>query len=117
MLFLNVSDAVLEAWGRTIDLYYSIHIGSISNEIKSINLLIEEEPLDANHYSSANAKKPQSERTLYRCGLTVVPANGEKIHIVVERENCGAGIEQCFAKAKRTLTRRMRGLSLNSHVA
>ena len=35
----------------------------------------------------------------------------EHLQLAVESENCGVAIEQSFAKAKRYMLRRMRGIS------
>lgn len=99
MLYLNVSDQLMEQWGRTIDLYYSIHLGNLAAEIKSVNLLIEEESLS------------HSDKVLYLVEVTVISNAGGMLRLSIERENCGDAIEQCFAKAKRYIIRRIRGLS------
>ena len=99
MLYLNMSEEVLEHWGRTIDLYFALHLGGFHDDIKSVNLMIEEETLG------------DSEAVLYQCELKLITKIGEQHPIRVERENCGAAIEQCFAKAKRLMLRRIRGLA------
>lgn len=99
MLYLNVNDQVLAQWGRTIDLYHSLHLGNLSNEINSVNFLVEEEPV------------PNSDKVLFKVGISVFPRSGEVIRILIEREHCGDAIEQAFAKAKRYLVRRIRGIS------
>ena len=104
MLYLNVSDQTWKQWGRTIDLYYAVHLGGFLDEIKSVNLMIEELLQDASQAVSSEAK-------LYRCELEIIPRNGEIIQVISEREDCGAGVEYSFAKAKRQMLRRLRGFS------
>ena len=101
MLYLNVSDQTWKQWGRTIDLYYAVHLGGFLDEIKSVNLMIEELLQDASQAVSSEAK-------LYRCELEIIPKNGEIIQVISEREDCGAGVEYSFAKAKRQMLRRLR---------
>jgi hypothetical protein len=96
MLYLNVNDRVLSQWGRTIDLYYAIHLGNLSREIKSVNMLIEEE------------QGPNSDE-IYLVTLSVFLKSGDVLRFSIEREQCGEAIEQCFAKAKRYIVRRIRG--------
>lgn len=98
MLYLNVSDHVMRNWSRTVDLYYSFHLSGIYRDIKSVNLLIEE------------VSCAPDDKTLYCCEVYILPNVGDSIHLVVESENCGFAIEQSFAKAKRYMLRRIRGL-------
>ncbi|KZX75372.1 hypothetical protein A3715_14610 [Oleiphilus sp. HI0009] len=103
MLYLNVNEKVLAYWERTIDLYYNIHLGSLVDDIESVNLFID--------------KQTSVQDTVYRCELDVIPANGQKISIALELENCGAAIEQIFAKARRSMLRRIRGINEPKTVA
>lgn len=105
MLYLNVSDKVMNQWERTIDLYYAIQLGSLSSEIKSVNLLIEEEPMGDESYC------------LYKVSITVIPLKGTNMSVSIEREHCGDAIEECFAKAKRYMVRRIRGLANTNGLA
>ena len=38
MLYLNVSSHVLKEWSRTIDLYFSIHLGGFCDDIQSVKM-------------------------------------------------------------------------------
>ena len=117
MLYLNVNEHVMKQWGTTIDRYYALHLGSLNNDIKSVNMLIEEEPLEKseNRLSSGKShsteKRHPTDRILYRVSLSVITNVGETMPILIEREHCGDAIEQCFAKAKRYMMRRTRGFS------
>lgn len=99
MLYLNVSEHVMRNWSRTVDLYYSFHLSGINTDIESVNLLIEQR------------QQEHDNRALYYCELNIHPCVGEHLQLAVESENCGVAIEQSFAKAKRYMLRRMRGIS------
>lgn len=99
MLYLNVSDAVLAQSGKSIDHYFALHLGGFSEDIKSVNLLIEEVPLIQQH------------GVLYRCELHLIPKHGHAIKHVVDREHCVSAIEHSFAKAKRAMQRRLKGIN------
>lgn len=98
MLKLNVSEEIKDRWGKTIDFFYALHLGGFSEEIQSINLYVEKVPFQ---------KQPSE---LYRCELQLVPVVGHVINNQVAREDCNAAIEYSFAKAKRMMQRRARGL-------
>lgn len=104
MLYLNVSQTAMSHWGRTIDLYYSIHLAGFLEDLKSVNFSIEEIDVHPGAFQSGGG-------TLFQCVLQVIPKSGNKIGVIVEMEDCGAAIEQCFAKAKRSLLRRARGFA------
>lgn len=99
MLNLDVSESVRDKWGKAIDRNYALHLGGFLESIRAVNFLVEEIPLS------------KSTGVLYRCQLSVVPKNGHTLKHVVDREDCGAAIEHSFAKAKRMLQRKVRGLS------
>lgn len=98
MLNINISEEVKEKWGKSIDFFYSLHLGSFFEEIKSAQLYIEEVPL---------GNRPV---VLYRCELQVVPVSGNTIRNHVDREDCNSAIDYSFAKAKRVMQRRSRGM-------
>jgi len=98
MLNVNISEELKSRWGKTIDFFYSLHLGRFSEEIQSVNLRIEEVPFQ---------KRPAM---LYRCELQLIPVAGHVIRNQVDRENCSAAIDYSFAKAKRMMQRRSRGL-------
>lgn len=99
MLYLNVSEQILMQWGDSIDRYFALYLGGFRQELKSLNLLIEEECLGTD------------ERRLYRVLLALIPSKGATIYLSLEREHCcGEAIEQSFAKAKRYLLRRIKGM-------
>lgn len=104
MLYLNVSDSVISKAGKSIEHYFALHLGGFSEEIESVNLHIEEIPLLQQH------------GVLYRCELNLIPKNGHAIKHVVDREHCVSAIEHSFAKAKRAMQRRIRGLSLQQNI-
>lgn len=104
MLYLNVSDAVISKSGKSIDHYFALHLGGFSEDIKSVNLSIEEIPLMQQH------------GVLYRCELNLIPKTGHVIQYVVDREHCISAIEHSFAKAKRAMKRRIKGLSLQQNI-
>lgn len=104
MLYLNVSDTVMSKSGKSIDHYFSLHLGGFSEDIKSVNLMIEELPLIHQH------------GVLYRCELQVIPRSGDVIKHTVDREHCISAIEHSFAKAKRAMHRRVRGLTFQQDV-
>jgi len=100
MLNLNVSDVIISKSGKSIDHYFAMHLGGFSEDIESVNLLIEELPLIQQH------------GVLYRCELILIPKTGQAIQYVVDREHCVSAIEHSFAKAKRAMQRRLRGFNL-----
>lgn len=97
MLYLNASDSLLDKWRKSIDLYYAMHLSGFFEEIKSVTFSLEE--------VSATSGR------VFRCQLHVVPQVGHTISSSVERENCLAAIDYSFAKAKRQMQRRSRGMS------
>lgn len=98
MLTIDASEIVQSKWSKTIEYFYSLHLGGVSSEIQSVHIKIEELPLH---------KRPAA---LYRCELIVTPVNGHLIKNTVDRENFSAAIDYSFAKAKRMLIRRSRRL-------
>lgn len=100
MLNLNASEAVIKKWDKSIAHYYALHLGGYLEDIRSVSFLIEEQPLKQQH------------GVLYRCEINVVPESGHVIKHVVDREDCISAIDYSFAKAKRMLHRRCRGLVL-----
>ena len=104
MLYLNVSERVMDKWGRTIDLYFSIHLGTLSSELKSVNLLIEEGSSDLGSHPN------------YSVMVTAIPKVGPKIQTELTLEDCASAIEQCFAQARRYLVRQIRSLTHQQHI-
>lgn len=99
MLCVDASDEILNKWRKSIEHYYAMHLSGFTEHIKTIRLSIEEQPLYQKH------------GILYCCRLNLVPKSGHVLSHSVDREDCIAAIDYSFAKAKRMLQRRMRGLS------
>jgi len=98
MLTIEASDDVKKKWAKSMEYFYALHLGALSNEVRSAVLKVETLPIQ---------RRPAS---LYRCELLITPYHGHVIKNRVDRENCSAAIDYAFAKAKRTLTRRARGV-------
>ena len=98
MLTIQASEYVKQKWHKTIEYFYALHLGGLSTEIQSTLIKVEELPIQ---------KRPAA---LYRCEVIITPKHGHVVQLHIERENCSGAIDYSFAKAKRTLIRRARGV-------
>lgn len=99
MLNLNASSHVMDNWAQSIEHYFAMHLSGFTDYLDTINLSIDEQPLK------------EGSSVLYHCTLDLVSRSGFTLTQIVEREDCVAAIDYSFAKAKRSLQRRMRGLT------
>lgn len=102
MLSLNVTKEILKKWDAPVQHYYALHLGGFSEDIEVVNFEIEELVMDKNM------------GTLYRCELKLMAKSGTEISHVTNRENCLAAIDDSFAKAKRMMQRRLKGLIVDA---